>query len=212
MKKTRLFSLLVVMLSATLCSMAQPDGYKAISNTEKTLLITAMNTNMQSVQCSFKQEKKSALLNETAVSEGVMYFKKPSSLRWEYTSPTPSTVVMYDGKVTVSDANGGSQAKKGRMFRELATIIANVVSGKEFESEKNFKTQYYSNATSYWIKMTPATRRLKAFFNHIELTVDKARQVAVKMYMDEKEGDSTLITFSNHKVNVAIDDKMFKLK
>ncbi|MBR4804842.1 MAG: outer membrane lipoprotein carrier protein LolA, partial [Bacteroidales bacterium] len=138
--------------------------------------------------------------------------KKPSSLRWEYTSPTPSTVVMYDGKVTVSDANGGSQAKKGRMFRELATIIANVVSGKEFESEKNFKTQYYSNATSYWIKMTPATRRLKAFFNHIELTVDKARQVAVKMYMDEKEGDSTLITFSNHKVNVAIDDKMFKLK
>lgn len=200
------------MMATVLCAMAQPAGYKALTDAEKKAFIETMSNTIQSVQCTFKQEKKSALLNETAVSEGVMYFKKPSSLRWEYTSPTPSTVVMYDGKVTVSDANGGSQAKKGRMFRELATIIANVVSGKEFESEKNFKTQYYSNATSYWIKMTPATRRLKAFFNHIELTVDKARQVAVKMYMDEKEGDSTLITFSNHKVNVAIDDKMFKLK
>jgi len=211
MKKTRLFSLMV-MLAATLCSMAQPAGFKAVSDAEKKALLSAMNDNFQTMQCDFRQEKKSALFNEVSVSEGVMYFRKPSSLRWEYTKPTVSVVVMEGAKVKVTDADGKEQGKGGRMYRQMAALITGVVSGKELDDGKNFKSEFYVGANAYWIKLTPANRRLKVFFSHLELTLDKQKMVAVKMFMNEKEGDSTTITFSNHKVNASIDDKMFNLK
>lgn len=211
MKKTRLFSLMV-MLAATLCSMAQPAGFKAVSDAEKKALLSAMNDNFQTMQCDFRQEKKSVLFNEVSVSEGVMYFRKPSSLRWEYTKPTVSVVVMEGAKVKVTDADGKEQGKGGRMYRQMAALITGVVSGKELDDGKNFKSEFYVGANAYWIKLTPANRRLKVFFNHLALTLDKQKMVAVKMFMNEKEGDSTTITFSNHKVNASIDDKMFNLK
>ena len=211
MKRIKFFLPLFAMMATVLCTLAQPAGYKALTDAEKKAFIETMSNNMQSVQCTFKQEKKSAMLSEGSVSEGIMIFAKPSSLRWEYTKPNPSVVVMKDGKAKVSDASGKSQAKNGRMFRQLAVLISSVVSGREFETEKNFKTDYYANASSYWLKMTPANRRLKAFFNYIELTVDKNSLVAVKMFLNENEGDSTTITFGNHKVNASIDDKVFQL-
>ena len=202
----------MVMLAATLCSMAQPAGFKAVSDAEKKALLSAMNDNFQSMQCDFRQEKKSALFNEISVSEGVMYFRKPSSLRWEYTKPTVSVVVMDGIKVKVTDAEGKEQGKGGRMYRQMSALITGVVSGKELDDGKNFKSEFYVGANAYWVKLTPANRRLKVFFNHLELTLDKQKMVAVKMFMNEKEGDSTTITFSNHKVNASIDDKMFNLK
>lgn len=202
----------MVMLAATLCSMAQPAGFKAVSDAEKKALLSAMNDNFQTMQCDFRQEKKSVLFNEVSVSEGVMYFRKPSSLRWEYTKPTVSVVVMEGAKVKVTDADGKEQGKGGRMYRQMAALITGVVSGKELDDGKNFKSEFYVGANAYWIKLTPANRRLKVFFNHLELTLDKQKMVAVKMFMNEKEGDSTTITFSNHKVNASIDDKMFNLK
>ena len=202
----------MVMLAATLCSMAQPAGFKAVSDAEKKALLSAMNDNFQTMQCDFRQEKKSALFNEVSVSEGVMYFRKPSSLRWEYTKPTVSVVVMEGAKVKVTDADGKEQGKGGRMYRQMAALITGVVSGKELDDGKNFKSGFYVGANAYWIKLTPANRRLKVFFNHLELTLDKQKMVAVKMFMNEKEGDSTTITFSNHKVNASIDDKMFNIK
>ncbi len=212
MKKIRFFSLLVVMLAAMMCVVAQPAGFKPLSAAERKTVIDVMNAKMQSVQCDFRQEKKSALFEEPSVSEGLMSFSKPSSLRWEYTKPTASVIVMNDGKVKVTDAAGKSQDKGGRMYTQLAALIAGIVSGKELENGKNFKADFYGNSNFYWIKLTPSSHRLKAFFNHLEITVDKQKMVAVKMFMNEKEGDSTTITFSNHKVNATIDDKLFVTK
>ena len=199
-------------LMAMSFAVAQPAGFTRLSDAEKTALLSAMNDNFQTMQCDFRQEKKSALFDEVSVSEGVMYFKKPSSLRWEYTKPTVSVVVMDGTKVKVTDADGKEQGKGGRMYRQMAALITGVVSGKELDDGKNFKSEFYVGANAYWIKLTPANRRLKVFFNHLELTLDKQKMVAVKMFMNEKEGDSTTITFSNHKVNASIDDKMFNLK
>lgn len=212
MKKCIPLLLIVPMMGALLSLKAQPAGFKPVDEAEKKAVIEAMNTKMQSVQCSFRQEKKSALFAEVSVSEGVMYFKKPSSLRWEYTKPTVSVIVMNGSKVRVTDADGNERDKGGRMYRQLAALISGVVSGKELENGKNFKAEFYANATSYWIKLTPANRRLKAFFNHLEMTVDKQQMVAVKMFMNEKEGDSTTIYFSGHKLNAIIDDKLFVTK
>ncbi len=210
--KKRFLSIFLSIAFPLVAIVAQPAGSKELTPSERTAFIESLSKGVKTVQCSFRQEKKSDLISETSVSEGVMYFRMPSSLRWEYTKPTPMAIVMHNGKITVADASGNQQNKNARVFRELTHLIASVVSGKEFESEKNFKTRYYANTTCYWIKMTPANRRLKAFFNHLEMTVDKQKMVAVKMVMNEKEGDLTTITFSNHKVNVAIDDKLFVTK
>ncbi|MBP5241826.1 MAG: outer membrane lipoprotein carrier protein LolA [Bacteroidales bacterium] len=213
MKKVFKYCLSVLtLLLAMSWAVAQPSGAKPLTDAEKTTLLSALSNSFQSVQCDFRQEKKSALFNESSVSEGVMYFKKPSSLRWEYKSPVASVIMMNGNDVKVIDATGKEQSKGGQMYRQLASLIAGVVSGKELENGKNFKSEFYGNATCYWIKLTPTNRRLKAFFSHIEMTVDKQKRVAVKMLLSEKEGDSTTITFSNHKVNTAIDSKLFNTK
>ena len=53
----------LTLLLAMSFAVAQPSGFTPLSDAEKTALLSAMNDNFQSMQCSFRQEKKSALFD-----------------------------------------------------------------------------------------------------------------------------------------------------
>jgi len=53
---------------------------------------------VNTVRCDFIQEKHMKILANPLVSKGVLYFKVPGSLRWEYMSPIRSVLLMHNGK------------------------------------------------------------------------------------------------------------------
>ena len=56
---------------------------------------------MTSMQCDFSQTKSMKLLSKEMQSKGIMYFKQPDKLRWQYTSPYDYTFIMNGDKVTM---------------------------------------------------------------------------------------------------------------
>ena len=42
---------------------------------------------LHSLQCDFIQTKRMKILSKEMQSKGVLYFKKPDKIRWQYTTP-----------------------------------------------------------------------------------------------------------------------------
>jgi len=53
---------------------------------------------VNTVRCDFIQEKHMKIFANPLVSKGVLYFKVPGSLRWEYISPIRSVLLTHKGR------------------------------------------------------------------------------------------------------------------
>ena len=64
---------------------------------------------MQSIEANFVQTRTLKILTRPIVSRGVLLYRRPADLRWEYTSPVKSVLVMKGATqgATSSAAKGG---------------------------------------------------------------------------------------------------------
>ena len=80
---------------------------------------------MTSMQCDFSQSKNMKLLSKEMKSEGVMYFKKPDKLRWQYTSPYDYTFILNGDQVRIKSQKSTKNidVQGNKMFRQITNII-----------------------------------------------------------------------------------------
>ncbi len=209
MKKFTICNIIFCLLfTIQLC--AQNDFKKVDATTKQTILsdISATSKNNKTLSCSFVQEKTSTLVAEKAVSKGLMYYKSPNSLRWEYTSPQTSALIVNGNEAALQTAKG-TTTNNTRMFKELATIIISTIDGSGLNDSKNFTSEVLENTTTYKVILTPINKRIAAIYSNITLQIDKQNKVAKSISMQEKNGDSMIIFFSNHKLNQALDTHLF---
>lgn len=120
-----------------------------------------------SLEADFTQTKTIALMNEPQVSTGRMTYHAPDYLVWEYTSPQ-QIVWKMDGKK--SNVNPPIQ----RLLRMIMASIA----GGDRQDEK-------------------VMREANRFFQSIEIIMDDQNEVAKRVELTEKNGDTTIIEFTN---------------
>ena len=74
---------------------------------------------IKSLQCDFRQTKQLSLLKTAMVSEGKMYYKGGSLLRWEYVKPYTYTFVLNGDKVMLKSPGKTDviDVKSSRMFQ-----------------------------------------------------------------------------------------------
>jgi outer membrane lipoprotein-sorting protein len=68
------------------------------------------------------------------------------------------------------------------------------------------------NTKEYMLTLTPSTSMMKKMFSTIEVYLSKTDYTVLRLNMIEKEGDNSLMTFSNRILNKAIDEKLFSTK
>ena len=174
--------------------------------------IEQMAASTTSIKADFKQEKYLSILSNKIDSEGIILFKKPNLLRWEYKSPFEYIIVLNGNEIVIKDQDkvnafdiGGSQA-----FKEVNNLIINSVQGNVLDSEQ-FHIEYYESATLYLAKLTPKDEKMRQFLQGIDIHFDKKDFSVSKVKLVESEGDYTLITFSNKKMNENIPDANFSV-
>ncbi len=184
--------------------------YTTLSASEQSAVLSALSQDVRSMQCSFRQEKKSSLLAEKAVSKGMLYFKAPLCMRWEYTNPQQLVLLMKGNVFQTQTAEGVGPANRG--FQGLGRLIVGILTGNELQNGKNFQTVVQSNGSLYRIEMKPLNSRMKGLFTEIVLYVQQSTMNAVHIQMNEVGGDVTDIYFSNVKKNLKLGDALFELK
>lgn len=209
MKRT--LNILMLLLVTSLFSVATP-----LTPQQKQDVITNINkavSNLQSMSCSFVQTKHMSMLNDKMVSKGTMRYKQSNKLRWEYSTPYKYLFIFNGTKVYVGNDSKTDviDTNSNKVFREIARIMMNTVTGKALSNPTDFTTDVTANANSYVVTLVPKKKDLRKMFKKIELVFNKSNYMISQVSIFEQNGDKTNIQMSNIKVNGAINETHFAI-
>ena len=169
----------------TLC--AQP-----LSEREIIEKMAAAAREIRTVQCDFTQIKHTKLLKKEQVSEGRMFCQQPDKLRWEYTSPRAS-VILLDGTE--------GEGPKNKFIGSMARLIMNSVAGKSLTDSKTFQVTAEERPTAYVATLIPLRKDLKRIYTKLVLHFDIQQSTVTRVEMHEKNGDYTVIDLRGIRIN-----------
>ena len=211
MKKTIYLTLLL----SAICVNTFSQSGKKLNDNEKQVFeqkIIEQSKNIKTLHCTFVQEKTSVLVSQKAVAKGVMFYQSPSMLRWEYTEPTPSTLIL-NGNNAVLFNKDGKKIGNEKVLKQLGGIIISMINGNGIAQNKQFSLEIYEFDNAHLlIVLTPVQKRLKDFYNKIELKIDRKTMLATTITLDEKSGDKTVISLINTILNSNIPQNKFAIQ
>lgn len=120
-----------------------------------------------SLEADFMQTKQVALMNEPQVSSGHMTYRAPDFMRWEYQKP----------ETIVWEVNG-DKSNVNPQIQKLLRMIMSSIAGNTQED-------------------TRMLRESKRLFKAVNITMDEKQGTAKRVELIEKNGDTTIIEFSN---------------
>lgn len=205
-----LLSCLLVFLSPCLPMMGQT---KLTAEQQKQIVekIDKASSAMKTMQCDFTQTKRMKMLSKDMQSKGVMYFKRPDKLRWQYTSPYDYTFIMNGDKVQIKSMKSTKNidVQQNKMFRQITNIILSSITGGTLRTSADFTVELWQRDKSYFVKLYPKKKELKQLYQYLEIWFDPALTKVSTVKMMEKTGDMTIVNLLNTKYGVTINEKMF---
>ena len=204
-----------IILFSIFCGTISPQNSRKLSENEKQVFEQKMieqSQKIKTLQCAFVQEKTSSLVSEKAVVKGILLYQSPSMLRWEYTEPTPSTLILNGNDAVLLDKNG-KKAGNEKMLKQLGSIIISMINGNGIAQNKQFSSECYElDPAQILVVLTPVQKRLKDFYNKIEISIDLKTMLANNISLDEKTGDKMVISLTNRVLNSEIPQEKFAIE
>lgn len=117
------------------------------------------------IEADFVQTKSSALMSEPQVSTGHMSYRAPDFMQWSYKTPQALTWEIDGDKSNVNP----------QIQKLLRMIMASIAGGTNEDA-----------------KLQKESKRL---FREVNITMDERNEVAKRVEMTEKNGDTTVIEF-----------------
>ena len=166
---------------------------------------------LNSMQCNFTQTKSMKMLSKKMQSAGVMYYKKPNKLRWQYTSPYDYIFVMNGDKVNLKSAKSSQKidVQRNKMFRQITSIILSTITGGSLKSSADFNVEMYQTDKRVFARLYPKKKELKQIYSIIEIHFNQEQTMVSSVVMHEKTGDATTVSLQNVKINQPVNEKVF---
>lgn len=207
----RIFSLLALCLLLGLSATAA-----TLSGAREKEVLAELNSAasaMRTMQCDFVQTKYLSLLSDKMVSEGRMSYQRPDKLRWEYVKPYSYLSVFNGTKVYVGNEQRRDviDTNSNKIFKEVARIMMNTVTGKALSSPADFTTTVSETPSAWEVTLVPRKKELRGMFTKIELTFDRSKRMISEIKLYEKNGDHTDISLRNIIVDKAVDESLFTI-
>jgi outer membrane lipoprotein-sorting protein len=165
---------------------------------------------IRSIQADFVQEKHMKILIRPLISEGKLYFSYPQSLRWEYTRPIQSLLVMHneDIKRYVMSSEGMIEDSSAAL-QAMQVFLEEIISWIQGDFEKNpdFTAELQPGGIIFLKPKDPA---MMNFIEKIAIKLTDTPGIIESVTIYETPTTYTLIKFNNTKINQAIDDSVFK--
>src|SRR5690606_9819316 len=167
---------------------------------------------IESIHSDFQQEKHLKVLAKPAESSGEFFYKSGGFVRWEYKTPTQQSIILNGEDVYLINEGKSEKpnARTARAYRQMNTLIADVIHGDAFGNRAFDYTFYESNDGSLGgVVMHPKAAALAAHLQSVELYFDDTYRVQ-KLKLIEPGGDYTLYEFLNPEYNSEIPEAVFE--
>ncbi len=166
----------------------------------------------QDFQAGFIQETTVKSIRKTDVEEGMVYFKNPKQMLWDYKKPKAKKLIINTQKAwlylpqdkTVYTQESDKIFKSGVLIKFLSGL------GK---LNDDFTIQYAAgNAMdkngNYLLQLYP--REKGATYQYLQMTVEKNTFHILQVSFDDVMGNSTSLKFSGIKMNTGLSSKLFQ--
>ncbi len=172
-------------------------------------LKTAAGT-VTSVRAGFTQEKHMKILARPLVSEGILLFQAPDSLRWEYKHPVQSILLLHNGKTKrfvqknenlVEDASAHLQS-----MQVVVQEITRWLNGR-FDDNPAFTARLEPGRK---IVMVPRQESFARLIRRIEIILSDRPAVIKTVMIFESEDSFTKLNFKDVILNQKLDDTLFR--
>jgi outer membrane lipoprotein-sorting protein len=169
---------------------------------------------IKSVSASFSQEKRMQILKKPLVSKGRFYYQSPDLVRWEYTSPIKSVLLMRTGDIKrYTFGSKGFVEDSGRSVESMHIVLQEISrwSRGQFTANENFLAILQKDKKGTKIILTPKEKGLAAMISRIVITLSPDRPGVIKsVKISENAGNSTLFEFSGVEINGKINEALFR--
>jgi len=173
--------------------------------------VSANAISMKTMTCNFEQIKELSFLNDKSISKGLLFYKKPNKIRWEYKHPYSYIFIMNGEKVILQSENNKNEINlnSSKQFQQISKIILGGVSGNGLTNSSDFHIFFYTSNEDYKLQLQPLKKEIKSLFSQINLFVNKGDGSINKVEMIEKTGDKTIIRFLSMQRNMLLNDEVF---
>ncbi len=164
---------------------------------------------IRTLTCHFTEKKKIALLADTSVSHGQMYYRKSRCMRWEYTDPNPFYgITNAEGSVMF---RAGKVDKVGtKVFAQISRLILDLINGQPID-EKIFTTVYQKTSLGHQLTLIPQMRKLKTSLDALILSFD-LETYTIRTIEFRQGADVTRLELTHIRMNEPLDEKLFRWK
>lgn len=169
---------------------------------------------MDTLQAEFVQRQESAMLLEPEVSTGTFSYVAPESVRWEYETPNPISVVIAGDEMTTwyRDLARAERLKVGRYSNQVLKYLG--ASGSFDTLMEYFQVRVRfpeADDEPYRVELTPRYDRIARRLSSMVLWVDRDRYLPVRLRYETPEGDVTEYEFRDLRVNAEVPAERFRL-
>jgi hypothetical protein len=165
---------------------------------------------IETVRADFIQEKHLKILSTPLISKGLLYFKAPRSLRWEYETPVPSVLLMHDGQIIRFVKSGeGFSRDSGMKLQAMQVVMDEItlwISGR-FQDNPNFSAKLEPGPK---IILTPKENTLTPIISRIELMLSDRPGIINTVTIFENEDSLTKLIFKDAILNEPLNDSIFE--
>jgi len=206
----RAFAAAVVVAALSRSAAAAPLPVDAI-----VARVDAAKASVTTLAGEFTQKNKVKLFKQELASKGKLYFEKPRKIRWEYTAPDPSVLILDGNQARMMTPGAAPQvfdldkdATMRAIFDQLLTWLG---PGSLAAARADYDLSTGGSAAAPTLVLTPkAASAIAKAFARIELRLDPKTWLMKSILLVEKNGDEKEIDFSKLARNVKLPPDAFK--
>ena len=161
------------------------------------------------------QEKNIALFSEPVLSEGILLFKSPGNIRFEFFTPFQSILLVDGQKVSKFEMFNGKWKQMDSGSKKMMGIILDHIAAwvkGQFNRDNLYQIlgQYRQGSNAgCTIILEPRAEAFKKFIQAFELGVNSDMDRLDYIIIRELGNDYTKISFFDERINVPLDDIYF---
>lgn len=162
------------------------------------------------IKSEFTQLKHLDFLTNDIESSGMLYYKSPNSIKWEYKIPFVYSATFKGDKLYINDAGKKSDLdlSSNKAFKSLNSLVVRSIKGDLFDTAE-FEISYFKNDKTYVVHFIPKDKKLRAFIAEFVIGFDMKSFEVTSVKMLENTEDYTLLIFNNQQFNQPISDAVF---
>jgi outer membrane lipoprotein-sorting protein len=164
---------------------------------------------VKSISGTFTQKKNVKILTRPLISKGRLYYLSPDSVRWEYTEPVKSILLVDKGNVKRFIMKDSKFIEDSSARIEAVRIVVGQITewfAGRFNGSRDFKAEISEGK----VVLLPKNDTISSFINKVVITFSKNEGVISAIEIFEVQGASMYLDFNDIEINKPLPEGIFK--